>query len=132
MSRHHKVAIIVDREFGASLVDLASQYHVWIVESSANTPVIHEVWSSEALDGDGDPLGPGVTAFQAGAEESPDEMCERIAYEVDDHHGEFGHDPPWTEIKVIGAALSPRLEEAVHDIGAARLCVTPNGFICRR
>jgi hypothetical protein len=128
----HKVAIVVDRNFGNKLVDLARQYHVWIVESSSNTPVIRDVWASEPSDPNADLLGPGVTSFEATDNETAQAMCARISGDVEDHHGEFGHEPPWSEIEIVGAPLDPYLEGVFLEMGASHFEATPDGFVCRR
>ncbi len=128
----HRVAIVVDREFGPALSALASRYHVWVVESPTNSPFVREEWEQQSSDSDTDPMGLGVTSFEAAAEEPAEAMCERIADDVEDHHGEFGHDPPWSEIRVVGVSLGPRLEEVFGDFGVVEFVRTPDGFVCRR
>ena len=128
----HEVAIVVDRDLGLKLSKLAQQYHVWIVESPANTPAIHDEWAKEPRDPSVDPLGRGATAFEAAPDETPRAMCERIAGEVEKHHGEYGHQPPWSEIRVLGASLDPYLAEVFRNMGAVRFDTTQDGFVCRR
>jgi hypothetical protein len=59
-------------------------------------------------------------------------MCARIAGDVDEHHGEFGHDPPWREIEVFGADLNDRLQNVFEELGAITFEKTRDGFVCRR
>lgn len=128
----HRVAIVVDRDFGAALSALASQYHVWIVESPQNAPAIRAAWAAETLDASVDPLGPGVTAFEDSSHETAAESCRRIASEVDEHHGELAHEPPWSEIRVVGVPLDPELEAIFRGIGAVQFRRLPDGFVCYR
>lgn len=128
----HRVAIVLDPEFGAALSVLAGQYHVWVIESPTNMPVVHAVWAATTPDEDADTMGPGVTAFLALAGEAPEVACSRIALDVDDHHGEFGHDPAWSEIRVIGVSLVPDLEELFREVGATQVHATSDGFVCYR
>lgn len=128
----HRVALVVDRHFGRALPALAADYHVWIVQSATNAPAIKDVWGRETLGKETDPLGTGVTAFEADIDEPADAICCRMAEEVAEHHGEFAHDPPWSEIRVVGVTLSPQLDEAFRAIGAVDVVAADDGFLCRR
>jgi hypothetical protein len=59
-------------------------------------------------------------------------MCARIAGDVDEHHGEFADDPPWSEIAVYGAALDERLRAVFAELGATDFELLDDGFVCRR
>lgn len=128
----HKVGLVVDRTFGDRIPSLARSFHVWVVESPNNTQAIQQVWKSERPEPASDPLGSGVTSFKASAQESPEEICIRIVGDIDEHHGEFAHDQPWSEIEVFGVKLSPRLQRVFAEFGAVSFEATPDGFICRR
>lgn len=128
----HLVAIVVDPHYGDALKALAGSHHVWVVRSLANDRATWSVWSVGVSGAEDDPMGPGATLFDAIPGESRESMCERIALEVQEHHGEFGHDPPWSEIRVIGVSVDPNLEELFRDIGAQSVVVSEDGFTCRR
>lgn len=128
----YRVGLVVDRNLGDQIPELARSFHVWAVESPINTAVIQRFWETERSEPDMDPLGPGITSFKASEAESAEEMCARIAGEVDEHHGEFAHDPPWSEIAVYGVTLSKRLREVFTQLGATAFAPTQKGFICRR
>jgi hypothetical protein len=121
-----KVVLVVDRAFGDRIAELSKQFAVWAVDSPENTPVIRRCWSHGQQD------GLGVTSFVAGENESPEEMCDRIASTVDEHHGKFSQDPPWCEIEVYGVSLSPTLRAVFEEMGASEFEPTPDGFLCRR
>jgi hypothetical protein len=55
-----------------------------------------------------------------------------MAAEVDEHHGEFAQEPPWSEIEVVGATLSPKLRTVFTEIGATEFASTAGGFVCKR
>lgn len=131
-SATHKVGLVVDRHFGERIRELARSFHLWVVESPVNTSVAREVWREEQARPSGDPLGSGVTTFQAGSDESPEDVCARLAGDLDEHHGGHAHTPGWTEIEVFGAALNPRLQQVFGDVGATSFEPTPSGFICKR
>ena len=128
----HKVGLVVDRSFGERIVELARSFHVWVVESPANVPFVRRFWESQLADSGPDPLASGITSFVAGEHEMPADICARIAETVDQHHGEFAHDPPWTELEVFGVELDSALQEVFKDLGATTFEPTPEGFVCRR
>ncbi|MFB1480313.1 hypothetical protein [Corallococcus sp. RDP092CA] len=127
-----KVGIVVARDFGSRVADLARVFHVWVVESRANTPVIHGVWKSGLMEAAVDPLAGGVTSFAALEGESPEAMCARIAGAVDEHHGAFAHDPPWSEIEVFGVKLTSTLRHVFDELEATACTPIQEGFVCRR
>lgn len=131
-TQSYKVGLVVDRDFGNRIPELACAFHVWVVESPSNTPIIQRFWQMERSEPDEDPLGPGITAFKASEAESAQEMCARIAGDVDEHHGDFAHDPPWSEIAVYGVTLDERLRKVFEELGTTRFAQTRDGFICRR
>jgi len=131
-SQPYRVGLVVDRGFGNRIPDLARTLHIWVVESAINTPVIQRFWATESSEPTADPLGPGITSFKASETESADDACARIAGDVDEHHGEFAHDPAWSEIAVYGAKLTNRLREVFEELGATKFERTHEGFICRR
>lgn len=128
----HKVGLVVDQGFGDRVAELARAFHVWVVDSRENTPVIQRVWKSGLVEAAVDPLAVGVTSFAALEGESPEAMCARIAGAVDEHHGEFAHDPPWTEIEVFGVKLTAALQDVFEELEATACTPTREGFVCRR
>ena len=123
---------MVDRNLGEGLATLARSFHVWVVESPSNTPAIQRFWTMDRLDPNAGLIDRGITSFAANEGESVEEMCVRIAEDIDEHHGEFAHDPPWTEIEVFGVPLSKRLEDVFIQLGATHFEPSREGFICRR
>src|SRR5690606_35698830 len=93
---------------------------------------VRQVWESDSPKSGTDPLGPGITTFVAKPNEPPENVALRMAYEIDEHHGEFGHSPPWTEMDVFEADLSPDLQNGFTELGTTACEVTQNGFVCRR
>jgi hypothetical protein len=78
----HRVGIVVDRDFGSHIVDLARSMHLWVVDSAANRPAIDAARRSGGIaptaDPSGtaaDPMGPGVTSFAAPDAASPEQVC---------------------------------------------------------
>jgi hypothetical protein len=130
--RNHKVGLVVDRNFATRIDDIARLFHVWIVSSPNNTPAIDRFCEAERGEPAADPLGSGITTFEASELESAAEMCARIAEDIDEHHNELAHDPPWSEIEVYGVALDVRLRGLFTELGAMECERTDHGFVCRR
>lgn len=128
----YRVGLIVDRNFGDRISDLARAFHVWVIASPRNSPVIRAFWNGQSRGHDEDLLASGITSFDATDQESPEDSCVRMASELDEHHGEFSHDPPWSEIAVFGAKLSASVKNAFAEIGATSFESTSDGFVCRR
>ncbi len=133
MPQHsHKIGLVVDRAYGDRLLELARTRHVWVVESPINTPIVRGYWNSSDAQTPLDPEGPGITSFDAEECESPEETCTRIADDIDTHHGEYAHVPPWSDIAVIGVPLTEHLRHVFSGLGAVSFKALPNGFICTR
>jgi hypothetical protein len=128
----HKVGIVVDRSFGPRISAVAGQLHLWVVDSAENAAAIRDVWAKQDPGDQSDPLGTGVTSFAADVSEPAETMCIRLAEVVDEHHGEYAHDPPWSEISVFGVPLSAELREAFARLGGTAFYPTAEGGVCRR
>lgn len=129
-SQAYRVGLVVDRRFGDRILKLFRHFHLWVVRSPINSPAIAKAWAASGPSDD--QLEQGVTSFLAGETETPHQMCERIAETIDEHHGEFAHDPPWSEIEVFGAFLTERLREVFRELGATSFVPTEHGFVARR
>ena len=130
--RRHKVGLVVDRQFGDRLLDLSRSFHTWVVESPTNSPMVQRIWNTERKSAEDDSLDSGATSFQSSERETPEQMCVRLATDLDDHHGEFGHEPPWSEIEVFGAKLTDEVRQTFRDLGVTVFEVTQDGFRCLR
>ena len=132
LTKSHKVGIVVDQNFGERIAELARDFHVWVVDSPTNTPVIRRFYELDQSAPEADPLDYGITGFEASETETAQEMCAEIAETVDIHHcGGFGDEPGWSEIVVYGVSLDERLRQVFEDIGATEISPTAEGFICR-
>ena len=45
----------------------------------------------------------GVTTFKFNAADTPEQICLAVLDDVDLHHGESSHYPPWSVLEVVGA-----------------------------
>ena len=124
--RVYSIALVVDPTFGRRVVDLARTTYVWLVRSNENDRWAQVVWDAPS-DGK-DPLMYGVTTFVRLRDENVEDMLLRLLDMIDEHHGEFAHDPEWSEIAVVGAGCSAEIERAALAFGVHKCEPTPDGF----
>lgn len=122
----YRIVLVIDEHFGHRLIDLARTAYVWIVQSAENDPWAQRVWDERS--NNGDPLLNGVTTFQHCNGDTTDDMVMRLLEMIDEHHGEFAHDPQWSEIEVIGTSLTKAIEDEARIYGVERCTITPTGF----
>jgi hypothetical protein len=130
MSSPHRVAIVVDRQFGDRLLPIAERLHVWICHSSVNRAAAEAVWKTHA--GHLHDLNFGVTIFNCSQNESAEDMVLRNLGTIDEHHGEHSHDPPWSIIEVVGCQVTELIRNAFATFGAELFNVTTDRFEARR
>jgi hypothetical protein len=123
----HQVAIVLDLCFGEALHALSDRMHVWVVESPANRPVIDQIWEKAW----GYSLEQGVTSFQQNGE-SPEERFSDVLGNVDVHHGEMSHDPPWTVLHCYGIENTAPVRGALAEFGVDRIEESPDHFVASR
>jgi hypothetical protein len=104
---NHKIAVVFDPSCGDKLSELMKKFHVWVTRSENNDEVIKRY--IEQLESD--PMPHGITKFE-GTELTP-ELLENIW----DHHGEFAHDPPLSEMIFIGLELQESTIDLLEDFG---------------
>lgn len=124
----HSVAIVVNRNFGDQLLELAQRLHVWICSTPENQRIVD---LARRQSGRTSP-NHGVTIFDTGDEESPEEMLICVLANVDIHHGGHSGTPRWDTIEVFGATPTPQVMEAVSELGVTEFSTFPGGFWCSR
>jgi release factor glutamine methyltransferase len=125
----HRVALVVDRGFGDRLEPLASRVHVWIVDSPMNRPAAARL----ALPPDVAPsLETGFTMFRDSPDAPPDALVADWLDTIDQHHGRWSHDPPWTVLEVFGSAATAPLRSALARLRFTVVADTFDGFVAMR
>ncbi len=97
----HKIAVVFDPEYGVELLKFAKEMHVWAINSEKNNDVFRAQGSIPY--NDCDPLATGITIFEGS------EMTAGFLDTICEHHGEFAHEPPLSEMKIIGLELGKDL-----------------------
>src|SRR5882762_3517508 len=112
------VVLVVDRNFGSKLVELANKVHTWIVDTPVNLPAVQEMRAK------GKPfsLQYGVTVFDDVAL-APDELAESMLGSIDEHH------PDWNRLEVWGCRCTPLLQMALTEMGCTSIQDVADGFI---
>ncbi len=122
----YRIILVVDEQFGSRVLELVRTAYVWLVESVENDRWAKEAWKSPQ-DTD-DSLLHGLSTFKREQEETCDALIIRLIDMIDEHHGEFAHDPEWSAIDVLGASPSNAIQEAAIAYGVYRCQAIPGGF----
>jgi len=132
LAKRHRVAVVLDRNFGEALVALARRVHVWIVESPANTRWARQIWQERDRASDSDPLASGVTCFASEPRHSAQAAFLSILETVDDHHGGYAHEPGWTELEIYDLECTAEIASELKGYGVERIEARGKGFIAFR
>ena len=122
----HRVAIVVDPDYAERVLNLAGECHVWLVRSAANDRVVAALRESHPTHS----LESGVTTFNPAG--TPQASLVAILGTVEEHHGEYSHDPPVSVLEVIGAEPSAAVREELDAYGFHRVEPSEEGFRARR
>ena len=124
----HKIAIVVNKDFGEKLIELSKRLHVWICDSENNLPFVKQVWSQDKKYS----IESGVTKFDVSDNDSAEDIFVNILDDVDLHHGEFSHEPPWSIIEVYGVSVTQRIKSELSRYEEGRFEILEDGFIFHR
>jgi hypothetical protein len=124
MSDAHRVFLVVDREYGERLSELARTGPVWIVDTPNNRVAAQRIWAIRATSTHLD----GVTTFKTGDDCSCEDALINELDTIDLHHGTYSANPPYTVLEVIGAVMSERLTTELAEFGFDEFEATAEGF----
>jgi hypothetical protein len=124
MAGPYRVFVVVDREYGERLAELAQGGHVWIVDTPANRAVAQRIWSANPNRGHLD----GVTTFKSVEGSSSEDLVINELDTIDLHHGTYSANPPFTVLEVIGSAITDRLKAELSEFGFEEFQETSLGF----
>ena len=124
MAEANRVFVVLDRDYGERLLELARSGPVWIVDTPQNRAAAQNLW---AVNPNRNHLD-GVTTFKAGQDCSNEETLINELDTIDLHHGSYSADPPYTVLEVIGARLSDKLENELSRFGFNQFRATTEGF----
>jgi hypothetical protein len=128
MVEPYRVFVVLDREYGERLFELAHTGPVWIVDTPLNRTAVQKIW---AVDPNRSHLD-GVTTFKTGDDSSPEDSLINELDVIDLHHSTYSADPPYTVLEVIGAEMSERVRSGFCEFGFNEFQTTAEGFRAMR
>lgn len=121
------VHLIVDEQYGFCVDQLPVGEPAWIIDSPSNRIAVEKRWaefpSQSHLT--------GITLFSSVAASAEDAVINELDT-IDLHHGFYSADVPYVSLRIVGAAVTPRLTVALSEYGMTRVEATGHGFIARR
>jgi hypothetical protein len=124
MADAYRVFVVLDREYGERLSELARAGPVWIVDTPSNHEAVQRVWASGKHKSHLD----GVTKFKTGDGCSSEDALINELDTIELHHGVYSADPPYTVIEVVGARVTERLRNELSQFGFTEFQATVEGF----
>ncbi len=118
-----KVHVIVAPDYGERLADLPPGEAVWIADTPLNKPVIRRMREQNR---------PELTCFRVDTEATPGDWLLSILGEVELHHGEYSQSQPYSEICVVGTALSSEMLDQLQGHGFRNFEMTLDGFVANK
>jgi hypothetical protein len=128
MTSTHKVILILDKYFGKQIIELALEFHCWLVESPENLRYKDEVW--EKVDKQSDPLETGITIFKAMYDDDEASIID-IIETIMDHHSEFEHTPGLNVLEVIGVGLTQKQKDELRLYGFSEFKEKEGGYVAK-
>jgi hypothetical protein len=123
-SGSYSVSIVLDRDHGSLLRELLKGGPVWAVDSPANRDCAQRLWAEFPARNHLD----GITVFKAAEDRSPEQTLIDEIVTIDEHHGVYSADPPYTAIRVVGSTLTQRVREVLGTFGFDSFTLTDEGF----
>jgi hypothetical protein len=124
MAEPYRVFVVVDREYGERLAEIAQKGPVWVVDTPANSAVAQRLWSSTLSHSHLN----GVTTFKTRGDSSPEDTLIRELETIDLHHGVYSANPPYTILEVIGTEITERVKTELSEFGFDHFEPTLEGF----
>jgi hypothetical protein len=124
----YRVFVVLDREYGERLSELAGKGPVWVVDNPLNRAEAQKLWAAYPNRSHLD----GVTTFKTLDNCSPEETLINELDTIEEHHGIYSADPPYTVLEVIGTAATERIKAELARFSFNRFEASPNGFRAMR
>lgn len=128
MSSPYRVFVVVDRQYGERLSKLNAAGPVWVVDTPANRVVAQGIWTARP---DLSHLK-GITTFKFAEDSSSEDILLNEVGTIDEHHGAYSANPPYTIFEVIGTGISDKIKDELAKYGFDQFEPTPQGFRATR
>ena len=123
MAAQYRVYVVVDKEYGEGVCELARTGPVWIIDTPVNRAAARKIWAERPHASN---LG-GVTTFISQASSPEDILVDELDM-VDLHHGSYSADPPYTVLEVVGASATESVRAEMGQYGFNEFYSTTAGF----
>lgn len=107
-----QVILVVDRAYGRRIEELPTSAALWLVDSPENRPFISSLKERFTTDVRGD-----LTWFQDSPVLSPAGLAAEKLDTIEDHHGEYAQQPPYSRLRILGAEPDPELMAFLQEFG---------------
>jgi len=124
MAEPYRVFVVLDRDYGQRLTELAQTGPVWIVDTPANRTIAQQIWDASPNRSHLE----GVTTFKFQEGIPSEDILINELDTIDLHHGTYSSNPPYTVIEVIGTGISDKIESSFTEFGFDQFVPTPHGF----
>ena len=125
MTQPYRVFVVVDRDYGQHLTELAKAGPVWIADTPVNRSLAQEIWASHPNRSHLE----GVTTFKVSDGTSSEDILINELDRIDLHHDVYSANPPYTVLDVIGTAITARLKAELKEFGFDDFQEQPNGCL---
>jgi hypothetical protein len=122
------VFVVLDREYGERLTELAANAPVWIVDTPTNRAVAQKIWTADPNRSHLE----AITTFKAADASSPETALINHLDTIDLHHGAYSTNPPYTVLEIIGTTISERVKTELSQFGFNQFQETAEGFRAMR
>jgi hypothetical protein len=124
MTEPHCVFVILDRDYGQRLTNLAQKGPVWIVDTLTNRTIAQELRAADSSRGH----LKDVTTFKFLETGSSEDILINELNTIDLHHGTYSANPPYTVIEVLGAGIREKVKSSFADFGFNQFIPMLEGF----
>jgi hypothetical protein len=128
MTEPYRVFVVLDRDYGQRLSELAKDGPVWIVDTPANRTVAQKIWVAAPNRSHLQ----GITTFKFPEGSSSEDILINELDTIDLHHGTYSANPPYTVIEVMGVGISDKVKESLGEFGFDQFETMPDGFRATR
>lgn len=124
----HKIAVVMETQFGESLIDLVTNMYTWIVDSTDNRKSLKVIPESDWHDPDN-----GVTFFKVDTKKFVEQQFIETMSSIDENYGPFSVVATWSVLEVYGVTPTFLISEVLKsEYGVIHIEATPQGFIASR
>jgi hypothetical protein len=120
----YRVFVVLDRDYGERLSELAKNGPVWIVDTPTNRAAAQRSWTANPNRSHLD----GITTFKTTDTSSPETALIEQLDTIDLHHGMYSANPPYTVLEIIGTTISERTKSELSQFGFDQFQGTAEGF----